>query len=132
MAQGLDTQQGADAGESVGAGEGTPAWKRGNWWPVKLLVSLVLVIWIVSRADLGEVAGVLRDADLMLVAAALGLNVVGWTISMTRWRILLKARGMEVSLPRMLQAYLSAIFFNNLLPSTVGGDSRVGERHRDP
>ena len=122
LAQGLDTQQDADASKSVSVGEGTSGWRR-SWWPIKLLVSMVLVTWIVSRADLREVAGVLRDADLTLVAAALGLNLVGWTISMTRWRILLKARGVEVSLPRMLQAYLSAIFFNNLLPSTVGGDS---------
>ena len=99
-----------------------PAWRL-SWWPVKLLVSMILVLWIVSRADMREVAGVLREADVTLVAAALGLNLVGWTISMTRWRILLKARAVEVSLPRMLQAYLSAIFFNNLLPSTVGGDS---------
>ncbi len=97
--------------------------RRGARWMLKLLVSVALIGWILSRADLGEVGAALLGADLRLVAAALALNVVGWTLSIGRWRLLLKARGVVVSPLRMLQAYLSAVFFNNLLPSTVGGDS---------
>ena len=97
--------------------------RRGASWALKLLVSIGLIAWILSRADLGEVGQALFGADLRFVAAALALNVVGWSISIGRWRILLKARDVVVSPLQMLQAYLSAIFFNNLLPSTVGGDS---------
>ncbi len=99
----------------------------GRWarirWPAKAAVSAVLIFWVVSRAELGEVLGTLSRADLRFVGAALLLNVVGWTISVTRWRVLLGSQGVHVPFFHMLPAYLSAIFFNNLLPSTVGGDS---------
>lgn len=98
------------------------AWARARW-PLKALVSGVLILWVISRADLAEVAATLARADPRFVAAALCLNFVGWTISVTRWRLLLKSQAVHVPFFRMLPAYLSAIFFNNLLPSTVGGDS---------
>lgn len=107
-----------DAGSSGSSGK-----RRGALGALKLLVSVGLVVWILSRADLAEVGAALVGADLRLVAAAFALNVVGWCISITRWRLLLRARDVVVSPFRMLQAYLSAVFFNNLLPSTVGGDS---------
>ena len=92
-------------------------------WPAKAAVSAVLIVWVVSRAELGEVLGTLSQADLRFVGAAFLLNFVGWTISVTRWRVLLGSQGVHMAFFHMLPAYLSAIFFNNLLPSTVGGDS---------
>ena len=87
------------------------------------MVSVALLAWIIQRASLSEVLVSMRDADLRLVAAAFGLNVVGWTISVFRWRVLLRTAEVEVRFPVLLQSYLSGIFFNNLLPSTVGGDT---------
>lgn len=86
-------------------------------------VSVTLLAWLLSRADLASVGEVLLRADLRLVAAAFGLNLLGWTLSVTRWRGLLKARGVAVSFGTTFRSYLAGIFFNNLLPSTVGGDS---------
>jgi hypothetical protein len=39
-----------------------------------------------------------------------------------RWRLLLLAQGAEVSLPYLVRSLLVGTFFNNFLPSTVGGD----------
>jgi glycosyltransferase 2 family protein len=91
-------------------------------WLVRVGLSAGLLAWIIQRSSLAEVAEAFRSADLLLVAAAFSLNVLGWTISLQRWRILLRAAGLRVPYRHLLQSYLSAIFFNNLLPSTVGGD----------
>ena len=107
-----------DGSTARGPGSGT----RGAWF-LKLAVSALLLAWIVSRADLGAVVAGIRSAHLGLVGLALGLNVVGWAISITRWRILLATKDAEVSFRTLLQSHLSAIFFNNLLPSTIGGDT---------
>lgn len=92
-------------------------------WAVRIGIAAILVAWIVRRSSLTEVAEAFRSADLVLVAAAFGLNLVGWVISVLRWRVLLGALAMRVPFPKLLQSYLSGIFFNNLLPSTVGGDA---------
>jgi uncharacterized membrane protein YbhN (UPF0104 family) len=39
-----------------------------------------------------------------------------------RWRVLLDAQGVHVPRSRLLSSYLVAIFFNNFLPSNIGGD----------
>jgi glycosyltransferase 2 family protein len=91
-------------------------------WAFRIGLSAILVAWIIQRSSLTDVAEALRTADLRLVAAAFGLNMVGWTISVNRWRILLRACALRVPFRHLLGSYLSGIFFNNLLPSTVGGD----------
>ncbi len=90
---------------------------------IRIGISLTLLVWLLSRADLASVMEVLVNADVRLLAAAFGLNLMGWTLSVTRWRLLLRARGVVVSFDTTLRSYLTGIFFNNLLPSTVGGDS---------
>jgi glycosyltransferase 2 family protein len=102
---------------------GGPAGRTGLLWAVRIGLSTVLVGWIIRRASLSEVADAFISADLRLVAGAFALNLVGWAISVTRWRFLLGAIAMRVPFFRLLQSYLSGIFFNNLLPSTVGGDA---------
>ena len=100
-----------------------PRWTRRALFAGKLLVSTGLLAWIIQRANLLEVLMSIREADLRLVAAAFGLNIVGWVISVLRWRILLRVAAVDVRFPVLLQSHLSGIFFNNLLPSMVGGDT---------
>lgn len=100
-----------------------PRWMRRALLGSKLLVSTGLLVWIIQRADLTEVLISIREADLRLVAAAFGLNMVGWAISVLRWRVLLRAATVDVRFAVLLQSHLSGIFFNNLLPSMVGGDT---------
>jgi hypothetical protein len=56
------------------------------------------------------------------VCAAFALHFVGLLISAVRWRLLLRAQGAEVDLPFLAGSLLVGTFFNNFLPSTVGGD----------
>jgi uncharacterized protein (TIRG00374 family) len=53
---------------------------------------------------------------------AFSLHFLGCFISVVRWRLLLQAQHITIALPFLLKSYMVAIFFNNLLPSTIGGD----------
>jgi glycosyltransferase 2 family protein len=106
-----------------GRAEARPPGRGRLLWAIRIGLSVSLVGWIIHRSSLAEVLEALRSADLRLVAAAFALNVVGWAISVSRWRVLLGAIALRVAHFRLLQSYLSGIFFNNLLPSTVGGDA---------
>lgn len=55
---------------------------------------------------------------IALVILELGLNA----ISSVKWHLFLHDRGVDVSQLRLLGLYLIGKFFNNFLPSTIGGD----------
>ena len=89
----------------------------------KLAVSATLLALLVSRTDLSEVWTAVRSADWALLGAAFLLFYVGYSIVASRWRILLAALGAKVPFWFLFRSFMVAVFFNNFLPSTVGGDA---------
>lgn len=90
---------------------------------LRVTVSGALVAWILSRTDLTEVGAAFRSADLQWIAASILLNPLGYVMSVRRWRLLLAAQGARVPFSFLLKSFLVGVFFNNLLPSTIGGDA---------
>jgi len=90
---------------------------------IKCAVSGALIYWILRGTNLPEIAAALRSVNLPLLGVAFSLHFIGYYVSALRWRLLLKAQGVQASLPFLTQSYLISTFFNNLLPSTIGGDS---------
>jgi glycosyltransferase 2 family protein len=90
---------------------------------LRLAISAALIGWLLRRTDFREVGAAFRAADLRLVAAAILLVPVGYLTSVFRWRLLLRAQGGDARLSFLLQSLMVGIFFNNLLPSTIGGDA---------
>lgn len=89
----------------------------------KFCASIAFLTWILRGTQLMEVWQALSRARLRFVVMALGLNFVGYLILCTRWRILLRAQGVRVKIGYLLRSFMVALFFNNLLPSTIGGDA---------
>jgi glycosyltransferase 2 family protein len=113
--------------ETVPDGEGgTP---RAGVWRVRLLVlaklavSSILLYWILSRANLAEIFAAAASVSVPLLLLAYSLDLLGLLISSTRWRGLLRAQGVDVPVGFLVKSFMVANFFNNLLPSTVGGDA---------
>ena len=90
---------------------------------LRLAVSVALVAWILRRTPFHEVGAAFRSADLRFVLLALGLQLFDTFASVRRWRLLIRAQGGEAPFPGLVRAYFIGIFFNNLLPSTIGGDT---------
>ncbi|HEX5759849.1 MAG TPA: lysylphosphatidylglycerol synthase transmembrane domain-containing protein [Thermoanaerobaculia bacterium] len=90
---------------------------------LRLAVSAILIAWILRRAPLAEVFAAFRDADLRWIAVSLLLNPLGYWASVSRWRLLLRAQGHEVPFGSLVRTFLAGVFFNNFLPSTIGGDA---------
>ena len=90
---------------------------------LRLAVSAALVAWILRRTPFQEVGAAFRSADLRFVLLALALHLLDTLVSVRRWRLLIRAQGGEAPFPGLVRAYFIGIFFNNLLPSTIGGDA---------
>lgn len=89
----------------------------------KVAISLIL-IWVVFNAfDVKGVYQHLRqiEASAVLVAVACALSVV--PLHALRWMIAIEASGNHMSFGTALRIVLIGHFFNQTLPSAVGGDA---------
>lgn len=65
----------------------------------------------------------LSAASLAWLVPALLLHMVGLALISFRWKLLLKAQGAEPGFGQLFLVYFIGTFFNNFLPSTIGGDA---------
>jgi uncharacterized protein (TIRG00374 family) len=91
-------------------------------WIVKIVVSGGLLYALLTKVDLGQIWRTARAASPPWLLAALGLYFAMILISAWRWRLLLGAQHVVVPFKRLTNSLLVATFFNNFLPSNIGGD----------
>ena len=96
--------------------------KRGALLAAKVAVSLALLIYLFSTTDLSALESRVRSGDVLLFATAVALYGGMLALSTWRWRLLLHALGFPARLRDLTSSYLVATFFNNFLPSNIGGD----------
>jgi uncharacterized membrane protein YbhN (UPF0104 family) len=97
-------------------------WRHAIFWTVKIVVSTGLLYILLSRVDLARLWATARTASVSWLLAALGLYFLMLCVSAWRWGLLLRAQHIAARLPHLLGSYLVATFFNNFLPSNIGGD----------
>ena len=88
----------------------------------KLTVSVVLLGYLFLTTDRDALQRRVRGGDTFYLVAAMGLYAVTLAIAVWRWRLLLHTQGYRASMSHLSASYLVATFFNNFLPSNIGGD----------
>ncbi len=100
---------------------------------VRILVTVGIILALAVRFDLGQAAELISHANMFLIAAtllvvSLANFVVGW-----RWQLILSAEAPSPGSTTLLKIMFVGLFFNQILPTGVGGDvvrawrcSRVG------
>ena len=102
-----------------------PAFSERRAWITRIArvgVSLALMGVVFYRMDLSQFVGLMRGADVRFLAIATGLVIVGLVIGAYRWQRLLMALGISVPLRTLTASYFVGLFFNNFLPTSMGGD----------
>jgi uncharacterized membrane protein YbhN (UPF0104 family) len=89
---------------------------------LKLAVSVALLAVLFSRVDVNRLWHSARQASIPWLLAALFLYFLTIVAATWRWKLLLQAQEVDLSGPFLLGSYLVATFFNNFLPSNIGGD----------
>lgn len=99
--------------------------RRKRWllMAAKAAASAGLLYWVLRGTDLRQVGYALTAANVPLLVLAFSMCFVGYFLSVTRWGVLLSAQGVRVGRRKLVHSYLVAMFFNNFLPSTIGGDA---------
>jgi uncharacterized membrane protein YbhN (UPF0104 family) len=89
---------------------------------IKAVVSAGLLALLFSRVDVSRLWAVARTASPVWLAAALLLYFAMVLSSAVRWDVLLRAQHVRLPFSYLTQSFLVATFFNNFLPSNIGGD----------
>jgi hypothetical protein len=97
--------------------------RRNLWVWVRVLVSLGLVGYLIAQVDLGKLIATWRGVLLPLVALSFALQLGGVLISALKWWLLLRASGQPAPYWWAVRAYFIGQFFNNFLPTMIGGDA---------
>lgn len=71
---------------------------------------------------LPRVLSALLSADPILLLVAFGLTAIGIVLSSVKLNLVLAALSTPVSFGKALRAYYVGTFFNNFIPTSVGGD----------
>jgi len=110
---------------------GQSAARRHALLAAKLSVSIILLAILFSRIDVRRLWGTARLASVPWLLAALMIYGVSILASTWRWKLLLDAQDVPFRKRRLLGSFLVATFFNNFLPSNIGGDViRIGDTAR--
>jgi uncharacterized protein (TIRG00374 family) len=89
---------------------------------LKGTISIGLLWLLFSRVDVARLWRVARTASAIWLLGALALYFAMILTSAWRWSLLLKAQGLVFSFKKLTSSFLVATFFNNFLPSNIGGD----------
>ena len=91
---------------------------------LKCVVSFSLLGFILCfKIPLKDIKNVIISADIGWILVSFSLHSLGLLISAVRWKILITAQDDDASLLFLLKSYLVGSFFNNLLPTRIGGDA---------
>lgn len=90
---------------------------------IRIAVSTVLIWWFTASFNWGELIRSLAGVNyLWLLVGALWV-ITAVAVSVIKWRIILHAQGLRLSWKELWSAYWAGLFFNNFLPSSIGGDA---------
>ena len=89
---------------------------------LKIGAGVGLIILLLHMAPLREVGADLRNANPGYLLLAAVVYLAGLLVGPLRWSKLLSVKGIEVSFRKLASYFFIGLFFNNFLPTIVGGD----------
>lgn len=90
---------------------------------VRFIVSVGLFVLIFRAVDFREVLEVLKASNPWLLFPALGLQILSALVAAIRWHMIMRELSFGKNLPFYIRSYFKGTFFNQALPTSIGGDA---------
>lgn len=90
---------------------------------IKILVSAALLYLALRKANFSDLAARIDLASAGWLALALGITFLQIFIGVLRWRIVSRECGAPLPLRQAMRYNVIGTFFNQTLPSSIGGDA---------
>ena len=89
---------------------------------LKVAISLGLIVFLINQVNFKEIIIIMKDVDLAMIIYALIFIIVQVFIATIRWRLVLQCQKINLDYKNILQILWVGLFFNQAMPSSVGGD----------
>jgi uncharacterized protein (TIRG00374 family) len=89
---------------------------------IRIIVSIALLALVVKFANLENVIKSLKNFDQKWLLPIFLLILLSVLVSAWKWNTLIKAQGIKLRFISLFTYYNCGLFFNNFLPSSIGGD----------
>lgn len=91
---------------------------------LKILISIGLIVFLfyIMRDKYGDIIKELKLTDFKIFLFALGMYFINIAINTLRFRTLIKSEKIQISFVRLMELNFIGFFFNNFMPSAIGGD----------
>ncbi|MDD4188401.1 MAG: lysylphosphatidylglycerol synthase transmembrane domain-containing protein [Bacilli bacterium] len=88
----------------------------------KTVTAVCLLVYLFSLIQWAIFLDAINSANIFYILISAFMAYVGIYISILKWSVFLKNYGIVISKLKLYSVYLMSSFFNNFLPTTVGGD----------
>lgn len=89
---------------------------------LKFSVSGALVAVLFTMIDFSEASRIAAGSNLLLLAAAAAVFAASNLLGALQWHLLMRSLNLEIRFSDSVVHYFIGLFFNNFLPSSMGGD----------
>jgi glycosyltransferase 2 family protein len=89
---------------------------------LKVTFTVALLSILIARSDVNYLLALLTSLNFLYLAVVFCLIAVDTALRAHNWGLLLRVRGINLSLPQLVYSYMVGNFFGTFLPSSFGTD----------
>lgn len=90
---------------------------------IKIVVSVALLAIILYKVDKKQLVDNISKMNPLFIPVIIGLLILNYVISSVRWKnLLIHSDTSHISVKYLTKLYFEGSFFNNFMPTSVGGD----------
>ena len=90
---------------------------------VAISLSLILVLLYIMKGNYGAIARALKNTDIRIFVVGFAIFLAALTVASYRFFLIIRSQGgPSVNFKEVVSLTLIGLFFNNFLPTSIGGD----------
>lgn len=89
---------------------------------IKITITVILFYWILSQIEVEPLVANIRNTNINYLLVAIFLHALAFVLFSVRWWFLYHIQDAELRYKKTIGSYYLGLFFNNFLPTGVGGD----------
>lgn len=90
---------------------------------IKLIITIVMFYFLFQYVDLGNLINILAKSHGGTILIALLFQIGSTYLAAYRWRLIMRLLVFNESVSYYVKSYFKGTFFNQVLPSSIGGDA---------
>ena len=93
---------------------------------IKLIITATLFFFIADNIEVDKTIEILKQASILFIFFAISIQMLQVFVANIRWHMILNFMSIYVKYFQLLRYLWIGLFFNQTLPSSVGGDAMRG------